>query len=149
MSSERQKSWPGGNLLSKIEQQSKLHFHTSHQQSGGESKAPEICFGPFGKSASAQISAPIGFREEDRRFLPDDDERFKMLLEMMTIMMLEMWRLKNLKCHVTRLTGSLHHYNNFKPLPGHFDHHRFIEITTNTLFNLHPSSDTKSKQPPA
>ena len=90
MSSERQKSWPGGNLLSKIEQQSKLHFHTSHQQSGGESKAPEICFGPCGKSASAQISAPIGFREEDRRFLPDDDERLKMMLVVMTIMMLEM-----------------------------------------------------------
>ena len=90
MSSERQKSWPGGNLLSKIEQQSKLHFHTSHQQSGVESKAPEICFGPFGKSASAQISAPIGFHEEDRRFLPDDDERLKMMLVVMTIMMLEM-----------------------------------------------------------
>ena len=73
-----------------LNSKAKLHFHTSHQQSGGESKAPEICFGPCGKSASAQISAPIGFREEDRRFLPDDDERLKMMLVVMTIMMLEM-----------------------------------------------------------
>ena len=149
MSSERQKSWPGGNLLSKIEQQSKLHFHTSHQQSELKAKHLKFVLVPAVNQHLLKSLPPLDFMRKIGGSCLMMMRDLRWCLRWWQLWCLRWWRLKNLKCHITRLTGSLHHYNNFKPLPGHFDHHRFIEITTNTLFNLHPSSDTKSKQPPA